>query len=64
MCHRNPNAPEEWTRKHKSVCKINHTASSGAMEKEVVVEMIVNSKRKLKYVEYVRGWGHSPKSIG
>ena len=51
----NPNASKEWKRKHKSVCKINHTTSVGAMEKEDIVEMFVNStqERKLKYVEYV-----------
>ena len=37
------------------MCKINHIDSSGAMEKEAIVEMFVNSiqRRTLKYVEYV-----------
>ena len=41
--------------KHKAFCEINHTASSGAMEKDVTVEMFTNSidRRKLKCVEYV-----------
>ena len=37
ICNRNPNASEEWKRKHKLLCKINHTNSSGAMEKEATV---------------------------
>ena len=60
LCKRNPNASEDWKKAHKSTCGINHTQSSGAMEKEAVVEMFINSieRRKLKYGEYV-GDGHT-----
>ena len=55
VCKRHPTASEEWKESHKAFCEINHTASSGTMEKDAAVEMFTNSidRRNLKYVEYV-----------
>ena len=33
VCKRNPDASEDWKKADKPVCEINHTQSSGAMEK-------------------------------
>ena len=55
VCKKNQNPTDEWKKKHKPNCEINHTASSGSMEKEGAVEMFLRSidKHKLKYAEYI-----------
>ena len=54
-CKRTPNATESWKETHKEVCLINHTGSSGAMEKEGAVAMFMRSiqKHNMRYTVYV-----------
>ena len=63
-CKSNRNAIEEWIKKHKKTCCINHVGSSGAMEEDRAVEMFLNSidMHNLKYTTYV-GDGDSSSSV-
>ena len=55
LCKRNPDTTAEWKMKQEHVCEIHHKQLSGAMERDAVVEMFLNSVEqcKLMYTEYV-----------
>ena len=55
VCKRNPDPSEEWKKNHETNCTINHTGSSGSMERDAAVVMFTRSveKRNLIYSVYV-----------
>ena len=55
VCRSNQNASYEWKERHKDVCAINHHSSSGAMERDGVVETFLRllEKHNLKYTDYI-----------
>ena len=50
-CKKNPNATQAWKNNHAKTCMVNHSGSSGAMEKQGAIEMFTRSveKHKLRY---------------
>ena len=55
VCKSNPNASEDWKKKHAKECCINHKGSAGSMEVQATLEMFMRSieRYNMRYTTYV-----------